>query len=104
MARPRTLHLDKRADRIRRDLDGLAGNVLLNVAETASVLGVSEKWLEKARSEGFGPPFLKLSRRCVRYRVDALRRWLRWRPNRPNGRVRLRLQPQETRHEHANQL
>ena len=38
----------------------------------AKVLGVSVRTLEKWRSEGGGPKFVKMSHRCVRYRMCDL--------------------------------
>lgn len=91
------LHLDKRAEKLIGDLDGLADDLLLNTKDTANLLGVSESWLERGRLESYsyGPPWISLAPRCLRYRVSDLRRWLRWRPNRPGGRVRLRLREHE---------
>ncbi|GAB0115741.1 helix-turn-helix transcriptional regulator [Acidisoma sp. C75] len=44
---------------------------LLSPREAAAYLGATEAALERWRSTGEGPPFIKLSHRCVRYaRVD----------------------------------
>lgn len=38
--------------------------------------GITRRWLELAAHRGDGPPFLKISRRMVRYRRGDFRRWL----------------------------
>ncbi len=38
----------------------------------ATVLGVSEKTLEKWRREGGGPKFVRMSHKCIRYRMCDL--------------------------------
>lgn len=38
--------------------------------------GITRRWLELAAHRGDGPPFLKISRRMVRYRRGEFRRWL----------------------------
>jgi excisionase family DNA binding protein len=48
----------------------------LTRAEAAEVLGVSARWLEKAAVTGGGPPFVRLSRRTVRYPRAELERWM----------------------------
>ena len=40
-------------------------NIKLNVDSAASMLNVSKSWLNKARLEGNGPPFLKIGRRVL---------------------------------------
>lgn len=68
-------HLDTRADVI----GAVAGddNDLLATPALAGWLGVSIQFLEIGRSTGrYGPPFLKISPRCVRYQRGAVRSWL----------------------------
>ena len=48
---------------------------LLNEEGAARLLGVSIRFLQKHRSTGDGPPFVKLSSRCIRYRRRDLRDW-----------------------------
>lgn len=38
--------------------------------------GVTRRWLELAAHRGEGPPFLRLSRRMVRYRRADFEAWL----------------------------
>lgn len=42
--------------------------------ETAG--GITRRWLELAAHRGDGPPFIKISRRCVRYRRADFEAWL----------------------------
>ena len=48
------------------------GDRLFTAAETARFLNVSERCLENWRVRGGGPKYLRLSRRCVRYRRRAM--------------------------------
>ncbi|MER8780339.1 helix-turn-helix domain-containing protein [Mesorhizobium sp. M0954] len=70
------LHLDKRADNL---VSAVAGDDedLLNTAQTAKLLGVSTQWLEIGRTKGYGPPFIRIGLRNIRYRRDSLREWLK---------------------------
>lgn len=49
---------------------------LLRPVQAASYLGLSMSTLAKMRMRGDGPPFLKLSRRVVVYRLADLNAWL----------------------------
>ncbi|BDU78156.1 helix-turn-helix transcriptional regulator [Mesoterricola sediminis] len=49
---------------------------LLDTEAAASLLGVSRHTLEDWRWKRLGPPWIRISRSCVRYDLDALRRWL----------------------------
>lgn len=44
----------------------------LDTSDAAEVLGVSPRTLEDWRWRGGGPPFFKLGRRMVRYRLEDL--------------------------------
>ena len=72
---PSTHHLDRRAG----ELAVVAGDDddLLNTKELADWLGVSEQWLEIGRHRGYGPPWMRLGPRMVRYARGAVRKWLR---------------------------
>ena len=50
-------------------------DALLNEEGAARLLGVSIRFLQKHRSTGDGPGFVKLSSRCIRYRRRDLRDW-----------------------------
>jgi hypothetical protein len=71
-------HLDQRADMIiaQGTLDG-DDDLLLTTPQTALWLGVSIQFLEIGRSQDYGPPFVTLAPRVVRYRKDEVNKWLR---------------------------
>jgi predicted DNA-binding transcriptional regulator AlpA len=71
-------HLDKRAAAIAAQAPG---GELLSTQELAHWLGISEQWLELARYKGYGPPYLRLSPRMIRYRRDDVLEWLASRTN-----------------------
>ena len=47
--------------------------LMLDTNDAAEVLGISPRTLEDYRWRGSGPPFYKLGRRLVRYRLDDLK-------------------------------
>jgi hypothetical protein len=55
--------------------EGLAP-ILLTTPEAARLLMFKPKTLEELRRRGGGPPFVRLSRRAVRYRLSDLNAWL----------------------------
>jgi len=63
--------LEAERDRVLRDLRPFSP------PELAEWLGNDEKTLERWRREGTGPDFVPISRSCVRYRPQAVDRWLR---------------------------
>jgi hypothetical protein len=71
-------HLDQRADSIIA-LGAIDGDddLLLTTPQTALWLGVSIQFLEIGRSQNYGPPFVTLAPRVVRYRKDEVNKWLR---------------------------
>jgi hypothetical protein len=75
MSEEKAHHIDKRAGAIVENTKG-NGDDLLSTRETAIWLGVSEPWLEIGRSRGWGPPFIRLSTRRIRYRRDSVLAWL----------------------------
>ena len=48
---------------------------LVNERQAAKILSVSPRALQKWRSIGCGPPFVRISARCIRYRRQDLSRW-----------------------------
>jgi len=71
-----THHLDRRAlDLIEAANEGTDDD-LMSTPRLAVLLGVSPGWLEIGRSRGWGPPFLKLSPRRVRYHRGTVKAWL----------------------------
>ncbi|MCP3963421.1 MAG: helix-turn-helix domain-containing protein [bacterium] len=49
---------------------------LLTTEETAAYVGATPRTLEAWRVRGGGPPFVKVSRRMVRYRLSDLAAWV----------------------------
>jgi predicted DNA-binding transcriptional regulator AlpA len=49
---------------------------LLTAAEAGEQTGLSVETLAQWRSQGKGPPYVKISRNCVRYRQCDLDGWL----------------------------
>ena len=58
------------------DLGSLRTNQLLTTAVAADLLGLTVKGLEGMRMRRIGPPFVCISRRCVRYRLGDLERFI----------------------------
>ncbi len=53
----------------------VAEKTLLTQQEAAERLGMSKRWMEVRRYQGGGPPFVRVSSRCVRYRPEDLEQW-----------------------------
>lgn len=75
-AADRRLHIDKRTAQLVAQANG-DGDDLLNTTELAEWLGVSTQFLEIGRHQGYGPPFIRLTPKIVRYRRDDVLDWLR---------------------------
>ena len=75
---------------------------LLTPHQAAKHLGLSPRWLELKRYRGGGPPFVRISARCVRYRREDLKAWVEGRIRVSTSDVREQLrhscQPTEGRH------
>jgi hypothetical protein len=86
VARPevagRKHHLDKRAPALVADYSEGDPDDLLSSRQLALWLGVTEQWVEAGRLKGYGPPFVKLSSKLIRYRRDDILKWLRSRTQR----------------------
>ena len=50
-------------------------DVLLKESQAALILGVSPRAMQKWRSNGRGPVFVRISARCIRYRTSDLAKW-----------------------------
>lgn len=48
---------------------------LMNEKAAAEWLGLSIRWMQEKRVTGGGPRFVRLSPRCVRYRLEDLEAW-----------------------------
>ena len=53
-----------------------ASDCLMTEQQAADYLGVSDRSLQGWRSDGKGPPFTKLSKRCIRYRQSYIDEWI----------------------------
>lgn len=51
-------------------------DALLNQRQAAARLGLAPRTLESFRFKGGGPPFVRISARCVRYRPADLDAWI----------------------------
>lgn len=69
-------HLDRRADQIIQQNTGNPDD-LLTTAAVAEWLYVSEQFLTIGRSRGYGPRWVRVSARCVRYKRSDVLAWLR---------------------------
>jgi hypothetical protein len=56
-------------------------DILVDTPKAAEILGVSHQWLELGRCDGYGPPYVKLTKRLVKYRRSDLREYARKRIN-----------------------
>jgi hypothetical protein len=73
---PKFFLLDRRAQSIADQGIGADPDMLLVTKQLAEWLGVSVPWLEIGRSRGYGPPFRRLGKRAIRYRVGDVLKWL----------------------------
>jgi predicted DNA-binding transcriptional regulator AlpA len=73
-----SMHLDRRAGRILTEhVSEGPDDQMLTTAEVADWLGVSEQWLILLRGKSEGPRYSRLSPKIVKYRREAIRKWLR---------------------------
>jgi hypothetical protein len=72
----RTHHLDRRASAIAEQGQG-GSDDLLSTSEVASWLGVSHQFLEIGRLKNYGPTFVRVSSRMIRYRRGDVLAWLK---------------------------
>jgi hypothetical protein len=49
--------------------------VLVSEVEAAEMIGLTPRFLQVRRSTGDGPPFVRISSRCIRYRPEDLEAW-----------------------------
>jgi hypothetical protein len=75
---PKSHHLDRRAPAIA--MAGAGNNDdLLTGQEVADWFGVSVEWLNQGRMKGYGPSYVKISNRLIRYRRGTCREYLQQR-------------------------
>ena len=70
-------HLDRRAGELAASVSDDDPEELLTTSDVAEWLGLSTQWLEIGRSRGYGPAFVRLSPRRVRYLRASVLDWLR---------------------------
>ena len=49
---------------------------LLTPIQAADFLSLTPRWLEMKRYHGDGPPFVRVSARCIRYRLSDIEDWI----------------------------
>jgi hypothetical protein len=49
--------------------------ILLSEFEAAKAIGLTPRFLTERRRTGDGPPYVRVSARCVRYRPTDIERW-----------------------------
>jgi hypothetical protein len=59
-----------------RDLTALPNEQMLGLTETAHLLDVSIRTLQRMAQRGEGPVPLRWGRKCTRYQLGIIRRWL----------------------------
>jgi hypothetical protein len=55
-------HLDRFADEYADDIAERDPDELIDTKELAKLIHVSKQWVEKGRSDGYGPPFVYLKK------------------------------------------
>jgi predicted DNA-binding transcriptional regulator AlpA len=73
---PKKHHLDRRAAAIIA-VDVGADDELLSTRQVADWLGVSTQWLEIGRCKKYGPKFMRIGPRVIRYRRGDVLEWLK---------------------------
>ena len=53
--------------------------IFIKTAEAAKRIGLAPSTLETMRCRGDGPPYLRVSRRCIMYSISTLDDWARGR-------------------------
>lgn len=53
----------------------MSDQMLLTEAQAAKLIGLSPRFLQARRYTGDGPPYVRISSRCVRYRREDLAAW-----------------------------
>jgi hypothetical protein len=70
------LLLDRRADDLIEKLEGLEMDAF-DTTQLGLLIHVSDSFLKKGRCQGYGPPFVRLGTRCIRYYKEDLITWLK---------------------------
>jgi predicted DNA-binding transcriptional regulator AlpA len=71
-------NLDRRALALIDQANAGTDDQLMTTPEVAVWLGVTDAWLEigRSKSKGYGPPYIRLSPRRVRYHRGTVKKWL----------------------------
>jgi len=73
---PEKHHIDRRAQTLIQQGE-MGGDDLLSTPAVADWLGVSIQFLEIGRSKGYGPTFVRVGTRRIRYRRSDVNTWLK---------------------------
>jgi predicted DNA-binding transcriptional regulator AlpA len=76
MTIPGTFHIDRRAGKILAEFAATDPDELLSTDQVAELLGVSSQWVTIGRSKGYGPPYIVIGPRRIRYRRSSLAAFL----------------------------
>ena len=76
-AAPQKFHLDRRADKIAASIEAGDDDALLTTRQLADWFDVSTQWVEQGRIRKYGPPFVRIAARSVRYRRGDVLKWLK---------------------------
>jgi predicted DNA-binding transcriptional regulator AlpA len=69
-------HIDRRADAVAAAIAAGDPDQLFSTKELSRLTGLSEQFFEIGRTHGYGPHYLRLSTRRVRYRRADVLSWL----------------------------
>jgi hypothetical protein len=75
---PKSHHLDNRAEELATSsyVAGLHDDDMLTTKQVAHWLGTSVQFLEQGRAQGYGPEFINLNEKIIRYRKITVVRFL----------------------------
>ena len=57
-------------------LSNTGDDSLLTQKQVSKILGVQTRTLESWRIRGGGPKFVRISARCIRYKIAEIREWI----------------------------
>lgn len=86
---PKNHHIDRRADGIAVQGGGSPDD-LLSTSDIAEWVGLSTQFFEVARHKGYGPVYVRISARCVRYKRSDVLEWLKERTHHSAAEYRTR--------------
>lgn len=81
--KPKRHHFDRFAAELAEHIAKGDPDELLKTPQVARLIHMSVQWLEIGRSVGYGPPFVRLNRRVIRYRRGDAAAWMRSRSEQP---------------------